>query len=342
MTQPCSITPAAERAGSPAPTCSPCSMPPARAASRRSRWRAPPACPRGADAAARVAGGRDYLRLLDAGAELAQDAHFGLHVGECVKLGAYSVYGLVLLACRDFGQAFEQTMRYEALAHDLGRSRLSLDGASARYEWMSHYPDASRHLADSVLPASRPSDAGSPAASCRRPSSASRMRGGADTREYERVFGALPRFKAPANAAHFDAALLALPLPNADITLVSGAAAACRTPAAASGKRRRRPSWPRCARHHPQPGARPRAPERHRGRAGLSPRTLQRKLADAGASFQQVLDAAATRWRATTCARAACRCWRSPSCSATRNRALSPTRSRNGRASIPAPGAAAA
>jgi hypothetical protein len=41
-----------------------------------------------------------------------------------VKLGTYSVYGLVLLSCRDFRQALEQTLRYEQLAHDLGRSDL--------------------------------------------------------------------------------------------------------------------------------------------------------------------------------------------------------------------------
>ena len=69
----------------------------------------------------------DYVRLLDAGAELARHPHFGLHVGERVKLGTYSVYGLILLSCRDLGQAFAQTLRYESLAHDLGRSELGPD-----------------------------------------------------------------------------------------------------------------------------------------------------------------------------------------------------------------------
>ena len=31
-----------------------------------------------------------YVRLLDAGAMLAGDAHFGLHVGERVRMGTYS------------------------------------------------------------------------------------------------------------------------------------------------------------------------------------------------------------------------------------------------------------
>jgi hypothetical protein len=68
-----------------------------------------------------------------------------------VKLGTYSVYGLVLLSCRDFRQALEQTLRYEQLAHDLGRSALQLHGQQAQYEWISNYPDANRHLVESVF-----------------------------------------------------------------------------------------------------------------------------------------------------------------------------------------------
>ena len=233
-----------------------------------------------------------YLRLLDAGADLTQDAYFGLHVGECVKLGAYSVYGLVLLACRDFGQAFEQTMRYEALAHDLGRSRLSTDGAGAHYEWTSHYPEASRHLADSVF-AGVQTFGRWLAGGTLPPAELSFMHAGcADTREYERVFGALPRFNAPLNAARFDAALLARPVPNADTSLypvlVQHAERLLDQRAAAA----------------PAIVAQVRAAiignlahDRVRlgsiaAELGLSPRTLQRKLAHAGASFQQVLDSA--------------------------------------------------
>jgi len=233
-----------------------------------------------------------YLRLLDAGAELAQDEYFGLHVGECVKLGTYSVYGLVLLACRDFGQAFEQTMRYEALAHDLGRSQLSVDGASARYEWTSHYPDASRHLADSVFAGVQtfgrwlaggtlpPAELSFTHAGC------------ADTREYERVFGALPHFNAPLNAARFEAALLARPVPNADITLY---------PVLQQHAERllgqRADAAPAIVAEVRAAIIRNLAHDRVRlggiaAELGLSPRTLQRKLADAGASFQQVLDSA--------------------------------------------------
>jgi AraC-like DNA-binding protein len=239
---------------------------------------------------------RDYIALLAAGAALADDPHFGLHVGERVRLGTYSVYGLILLACANFAQALEQTQRYEQLAHDLGRSRLEADPASrvASYTWTSHFPDASRHLAESVFAGIRTFGswlAGRPLAPLRL---AFAHASDADASEYERVLGMLPEFSADAHLACFDAALLAMPVPNADAGM-----------------------YP-VLQQHAERLLREREDERERhgivtqvracvirnlahdrvrlagiaGELGLSPRTLQRKLSDAGASFQQVLDAA--------------------------------------------------
>ena len=234
----------------------------------------------------------DYIRLLDAGADLAGDPHFGLHVGECVKLGSYSVYGLVLLACRDIGQALEQTMRYEALAHDLGRSQVTVSGATARYEWISHYPHASRHLVESVfagiqtfgrwlaggvLPVAQVTFAHA---------------GDAGMDEYERVFGSRPVFDAPANSGAFDAALLALPVPNADVNLY---------PVLQQHAERllgqRKPGAPAIVAQVRAAIIRNLAHDRVRlasiaAELDLAPRTLQRKLGEAGASFQGLLDGA--------------------------------------------------
>ena len=160
----------------------------------------------------------DYIALLAAGAELAEDPHFGLHVGERVRLGTYSVYGLILLACADFAQALEQTQRYEQLAHDLGRSRLEVDAAAsvACYTWTSHFPDATRHLAESVFAGIRTFGswlAGRPLAPLRL---AFAHASDADPAEYQRVLGMVPEFGMASHLACFDAALLAMPVPNAD------------------------------------------------------------------------------------------------------------------------------
>jgi AraC-like DNA-binding protein len=241
---------------------------------------------------------QDYIALLAHGARLTGDPHFGLHVGERVRLGTYSVYGLILLACADFAQALEQTQRYEQLAHDLGRSRLGIEEGSglACYTWTSHFPDASRHLAESVFAGIRTFGswlAGRPLAPRRL---AFAHASDAAPGEYERVLGMVPAFGAGAHLACFDAELLAMPVPNAD----AGMYPVLQQHAERLLQERNN------AREDEGHGIvaevraaviRNLAKDRVRlasiaGELGLSARTLQRKLSEAGASFQQVLDAA--------------------------------------------------
>lgn len=235
---------------------------------------------------------RRYIALLDAGARLADDPHFGLHVGEKVGPGTYSAYGMVLLACASFGQVLELTQRYETLAHDLGRSALAVDGALARYEWLSNYPDASRHLVESVFAGIRVFGswiAGRPLVP--RALAFRHADPGLGEAEYLRVLGVAPRFGAQVNHATVDAGLLAMPVPNADTSLFP------LLRQHAEGLLAARAARPSCivaqvraalARRlqHGQARLAPVAAE-----LGMSARTLQRKLAEAGARFQQLLDA---------------------------------------------------
>ncbi|QGZ38757.1 AraC-like DNA-binding protein [Pseudoduganella flava] len=230
-----------------------------------------------------------YPGLLDAGAALTGDPHFGLHVGERVRPGTYTVYGMILLSCRDIGQVFEQTLRYEALAHDLGRSTLTVDGAEAHYRWHSAGAPH-RHLIDSVFAGIRVF--GNWLTGADLPANALELvhDGGdpAGHAEYVRVFGTLPRFGAAGNAARFDAALLALPVPNADTSLYP----LLRQHADELLRLRQVPAVTAQVR------AALTANLAHGGaklaaiatQLAVTPRTLQRKLADAGTSFQQVLD----------------------------------------------------
>ena len=207
-----------------------------------------------------------------------------------MKLGAYSVYGLVLLACRDLGQALEQTMRYEALAHELGRSKVTVEDGLARYEWISHYPQASRHLVESVFAGIQTFGRWLAGGQLPAAQIAFVHASEAGMGEYERIFGGRPRFGASTNSAHFDAALLALPVPNADVGMY---------PVLQQHAERLL-----AQRVHSKPAIvdqvraaiiRNLAQDRVRlatiaEELALSPRTLQRKLGEAGASFQQVLD----------------------------------------------------
>lgn len=235
---------------------------------------------------------RDYIALLDAGAALTADPHFGLHVGERVRPGTFTVYGLVLMACRDVGQALEQTQRYEVLAHDLGRTQLGVEGADALYAWISHYPGASRHLVESVFAGIR--IFGSWLAG--RPLSPRHIgfvhHSDAPLDEYERVLGVRPQFGAPGNIARFDAAILAMPVPDADPSLYpvlrqhAERLLAARNAEGSGILAQVRSMLVKQLAHG---GARLPAMA---AELGMSPRTLQRKLADAGSSFQELLDGA--------------------------------------------------
>jgi len=233
-----------------------------------------------------------YVRLLDAGAALCNDQHFGLHVGERVKLGTYNVYGMILMSCKDFRQAFQQTMRYEGLAHDLGRSVLIENATQTEYQWHNHFPHASRHLAESVFAGIRVF--GNWFAGTTLPAVPVFFRHSApsDISEHHRIFGADVVFGKPLDCSTFPTALLDWAVPNADVSM-----------------------HPLLQQHAEQLLKQKQAAE-HDGsimalvrvairknlsrdlarlptialELGVSQRTLQRKLADAGFSFQQLLD----------------------------------------------------
>ena len=234
----------------------------------------------------------DYVRLLDSGAELTGDAHFGLHVGERVKLGTYNVYGLILLSCRDFGQALQQTMRFEGLAHDLGRSTLEVDGDRAQYLWHNNFPSASRHLAESVFAGIRVFGNWLAGAALPPAPVAFTHAAPENCSEHLRIFGAPVTFGAAVDSACFDAALLKWPVPNADVGLypvlqqhaeqllreklrnqAEGGIVAQVRALITENLAQDRARLPHIAR------------ELH-----LAPRTVQRKLQEAGFTFQQVLD----------------------------------------------------
>ncbi|MDN2712467.1 AraC family transcriptional regulator ligand-binding domain-containing protein [Janthinobacterium sp. SUN118] len=262
--------------------------------------RAAGVAPHGLDASLANLPARDYVRLLDAGAALAGDAHFGLHVGQRVRMGTYSAYGLILLSCKNVGQALEQTARYERLAHDLGRSSVQRDGDVAHYRWTSHYPAASRHLVDSVFAGIRVCGdwlAGVALPPARlaftHDGGGELLRHAAHRDEYVRVLGSLPAFGAAANTATFDAQLLDWPVPNADVSLYP---VLCQHAEQLLAQRQGEDGAGIEAQVHAAIVAGLRhGSARLAGVAAalaVTPRTLQRKLADADTSFQALLDQA--------------------------------------------------
>ena len=233
-----------------------------------------------------------YVRLLDAGALLSNDEHFGLHVGERVKLGTYNVYGMILMSCKDFRQAFQQTMRYEGLAHDLGRSALLESATITEYQWHSHFPQASCHLADSVFAGIRVFGNWFAGSTLPFTPVFFQHSAPADLREYQRIFGPEVVFDAAINCAKFPTALLDWGVPNADVSMYP----LLQQHAEQLLKQKQ------VAEHDGSVVALVRAAIRKNlsqdlarlpaiaTELGVSQRTLQRKLSEAGMSFQQLLD----------------------------------------------------
>ena len=235
----------------------------------------------------------DYLRLLNAAAERLPDPAFGLHVGEQFRLSHYAVYGLMLLACRNFREAMMQVMRYETLAHDLGQSELVEHDALAEYRWHSPWlaEHACRHLPESVFAGIAVFVhwlAGQPVAArevCFQHAAP------ADTREHERIFACPVRFDCRFNSIVFDRAILELPVPQADPSL----RAALQQHADQLLAARREQTEPEIVGRGraiivQQLGqGRAKLPD-VAARLAMSPRSLQRQLERAGYSFQQLLD----------------------------------------------------
>ncbi|HVO20434.1 MAG TPA: AraC family transcriptional regulator ligand-binding domain-containing protein [Anaeromyxobacter sp.] len=237
-----------------------------------------------------------YLALLQAAADEVCDPFFGLHVGERMRLATYVGYGPVLCTCKDFRKVIEQTIRFEALAHDLGRSELLEAGDTARYRWHSPWLGeiGGRHVVESVAAGIRVmadwlAGESVPALEiCFQHA----VPEGQPSDEYQRVLAAPVRFGAEANEARFPSALLDLAVPNADPSLFPAVVQAAEQRLAAHRRALQEPAVVEAVRrsiqaHLTRDAAR--LPEVATA-LGMTPRTLQRKLAGAGVTFSGLLD----------------------------------------------------
>jgi AraC-like DNA-binding protein len=243
----------------------------------------------------------EYIALLGAADRLAGDPLFGLHAGLHARLSTYPFYGLVVCACTTLRGSFAQTQRYEGLAHDLGRSRLDECGGVATYYWDTPWlgqctPAQARHLCDSVLAGILTFvswlaherlpvlEIGLPYPE---PDAAVRA-------AHAQVFGPAVVYGVPAAYGRFEAALLDRRVPNADGSMLKVLQRHADELLAA---RRRETSEPRIVVAVRREIAAQLAGDRARvddvaAALGLSTRTLQRKLAEAGTNFQAAHDAA--------------------------------------------------
>jgi AraC-like DNA-binding protein len=239
---------------------------------------------------------RSYLAFLDAAARQLNEPLFGLKVGQRSRVADAKAYYHVLMACRDIRTVVEQVSRFEPLMQDIGRSQLVEFDGVAHYRAFSPWMDLPgiRHFFDYAA-AGLTTQASwlttLPLPVVRLSTTFDAPPAGVSKEEYARSLRAPITFGAEFNEITFPARLLSLPIPSADGTLF---------------EMLKRVADDRLARFRRRTDAqilnavRARLDEQIRlGRTslrematalGISQRTLQRKLTDAGATFGGLVD----------------------------------------------------
>jgi len=219
---------------------------------------------------------------------------FGWRLGQSVKPTTYGVNGILLLACPTLGEALAQVLRFESLVHDLGRSSFARHGDTVEYAWRNDWAGhpAADALAESVFSGIQTCAqwlVGQPIAGFGL--EFMHRRDDATAQAIAQASGARVRWGCAAHRAVFPAALLDLPIPQANKALLP--------------LLQRHADELLQARHPRESGTVAQVRQCISGRLGqgavkladvardlnLSTRTLQRRLAEAGVAYQALLDA---------------------------------------------------
>lgn len=244
------------------------------------------------------------LALWSAAAAASGDDCFGLHAGDASTIERLGTLGHVLRSSATVGDALAQAMRYERLMYSGYATTLERRGAMAAVRHEATHPGipVERHPIEYVLAlvlriihdlATAPVRAAEVRFRHAPPSSGAA--------EHERVFGCPVRFGAAENALLLPAAALGVPLRGADAGVAAVLAShadglLARVQQVETTAGRVRAQLPALLRD-----GEPTLESVGRAMA-MSARTLQRRLADEGTTFQRVLDEArqalATAWLA--------------------------------------------
>ena len=246
-----------------------------------------------------------YNRVLEELAARSGDPDFGLHLAERLDLDAFHVLGHVAARSATFGEALGRIAAFSRLLHDAGGVEVEREGSEVRVHpgcrGLEH--EVPRQVAElsaaSVVVLGRKLTTRS--WSARRVEF--RHRAPPRVSEHVRIFGVEPRFARPETLVVLEPRVLDLPLPGADPGVAAwleayAREALARLPAPAeelAGRVRREAALAL------QRGA-PVGIGAVAARLALTPRTLQRRLADGGDTFAALADAArrelSERWLA--------------------------------------------
>ncbi|MGY8828057.1 MAG: AraC family transcriptional regulator [Pseudomonadales bacterium] len=236
-----------------------------------------------------------YLELLGHGVRLTGDEQLGLHLGEAVRPGYYGVLGYLIMSCATLADALHRQARYAALVGNLGQVDLADEPPrpglepQVAHSWQPLLPQQKRQLSEETLAGWVTfghwiSGLDIPPTEVRFQHSAP-----VDTSEYQRIFRCPVLFDQADNALVFPKRLLATPLGQADaqVRLMLDAYADRLLGEIQQGHSVLDRARLELSRQLPEVGA---DLQQIAARLALSPRTLQRRLREAGLSFNQLVD----------------------------------------------------
>ena len=236
-----------------------------------------------------------YLQLLGEGCRLSGDDCLGLHLGEAVRPGYYGVLGHLVMSCATLGDALHRQARYASLVGSLGRVGLDDEPSRAGCEalvahsWAPFLVQQQRQVSEETLAGWV--SFGRWITGLDIPPTEVRFRHAApaDTSEHQRIFRCPVLFGQADNALVFPKRLLSLPLSQADAQVRAMFEGYAERLLAELDQGRSVLDRARLilAQQLPEQGADLQAIA---SALALSPRTLQRRLGEAGLSFSQLVD----------------------------------------------------
>ncbi|MBE0483926.1 MAG: AraC family transcriptional regulator [Bacterioplanes sp.] len=238
--------------------------------------------------------GRDFQRLLRWLIEQSQDPLFGLKSARYVQPGSYSLVGYMVMNARTAREALHLTPAYEAIVGDMGITKIEPYHGHLAMRWICQYDDpvVIQHMIDNVLGSWLLFARWLTGLGDSQPEKVLLQRSAPSAKErdiYHEIFQAPLEFDAPMNALIIPENLLDTPLRQPDSQLLQALEQQAATIMAEIQQRHpivlQTCSLLRTMMNDGLPRR-----EKVAEQLGMTERTLQRRLQEAGTGYQQLLD----------------------------------------------------
>ena len=237
--------------------------------------------------------GASFQQLILALITTSSDELFGLHTAKFVQPGSYSVLGFITMNCETLGQAITKIQPFEKLVGDMGTTTLANVGEHIKISWhcQFNHPDVKRHMIDNCL-ASWVTFARYLACQSSNPSAVLLTRKQPpleQQNDYQKLFKCPISYGQNENAIVFDKALLDLPLNKGNQQILSTLESHAKTLMSSLSHE---PTFLALLKLTIEDNLEDGniSQQYIAQQFGISTKTLQRRLADAGLHYQNVLD----------------------------------------------------